>query len=131
MLNSNKVPVLDEFRPYLRLIKAYNRKNFRQTAWDTLLRSIWCALCETVLILALCLFILLSVWYLLENGSNLSKIAVALPLTLSTVQTLTISIALIMKNGVISETIDQLGNIINRRETEFFFLKIYCFYNDF
>lgn len=115
MANSNKIKILAELNAYLRILTAYNKDNFNHRHWRCLLHSVFYAICSTMIILLVPVFISLGIWYLLENNVDLKRFIVALPLLLSLLQIEVTFVAMLTKNRVINETIEQLQRIIDQR----------------
>lgn len=111
-MDSRRIRILEEFRPFLRLLRAYNRKKL----FCNKIHSVFYAIFTTLLIPLLPIVIILSFWYLFENGGDLRKIVVGLPVILSLALSAITFIALIIKNQLISETINEVQKAINQRK---------------
>lgn len=114
MKNTRKIRVLNEFRPYFRLLKTYNRENFGQRDWRS---SYIYAFITTLLVLSESLFILSGIWYLIENVGDLQKLVVSLPLVITLSQMDLTFITLITKNQMITEAIKRLQQAVDQRKT--------------
>lgn len=114
--HSRKICIFKEFRPFLRLLTAYNRNNFRHQNPRRNMHSVFYALFTTLLIPLLPLLIILGFWYLFENGSDSRKIIVGFPVIISIVLTALTFIALVVKNRRISETINEMQKMVNQRK---------------
>lgn len=116
MSASNKIHALNGLKPYLRLIQAYNDENFRDHNWRNILNSVFYAFCATDVIILLPIFILLAVWYLIENDADLIKVVIAVPLLATLLQMELAFITLLMKNRMAIEMIDRLQQVIDKSE---------------
>lgn len=112
----NKIYVLNEFKPLLRVLKSYNRDNFRHRGWYYTLKSVLYALCTSVLILCTPLNIIMSFWYLTEVEYEVEHLVAALASAISYVYLEVAFTALVYKNEQIGETIWRLQTLIDRRE---------------
>lgn len=116
-LQSNRNSVLNAFRPYLRLLKAYNKENFHHcTNWRHAIHRVLDAICLTLLILAIPIVVTLGVWYLAENCADWKKAVTLLPLLFSLLQLTLTFAAMIIKNQTISKTVDQVQIVVNQRK---------------
>lgn len=110
-----KIRILNEFKPNLRLLTAYNHEHYHHADWIGWLQSVCCAFGATFTFLSQCVIIVLGVWYLIENSDGKQSLFVALPVQVSVVQMALTYIALIWKNRAIVETINELDTVINQR----------------
>lgn len=110
------IHVLNAFRPYLRLLTAYKRANINDSNWRCFSRSFYNVFHTTLMIVVVPLPILLSIWYLMENDSDLMKLVTAVPLLVSMLQMVITFIAMIAKNHIIIEVIDRLQLAVNQRK---------------
>lgn len=111
-----KIHVLSEFRPFLRLLKAYNRTDFQHHDWRCILRYTFDVICATTIICSTPCFALLVIWYLIENGVDLKKIVVAVPIVITLVQTVFSSISLVSSTTRMDKMIDQMQTMVDRCE---------------
>lgn len=114
---SERIYVLNAFSPFLCLLNAYNFENFRDKKnWHCILRGIRNAACTTFVILFIPVYSILSFWNLLDNGTEVKNLVVALPLLFTGLQVESTYIAMIMKNHTITDLIACLQIAIDRRE---------------
>lgn len=113
-----KVHVLNEFGPYLRLIQAYNIKNFHFSFanWRCILHSVSYAFGATVIHISLPIYFISAIWYLIESGADLRKFVAGFPILISLLQMEVTCVALMMKNRTVNETINQLQRVIDQRK---------------
>lgn len=119
MVSVNRIRVLSAFKPFLRLIEAYNAENFENFHYTDLRQFLdWVrpAFISTVLNVGLSAFILFGVWDLTELYKELQKFVVALPLVISLLQMEITLIALMAKNRAISAIIQQIQRVIEKRK---------------
>lgn len=116
MKDVNKMSVLVEFRSYLRLLTAYDSVNFHQNNWRDNLFSVFYAFCTTLMIVCLAMFIALGIWHLVENGTDLDMFAASFPILMGVLEMEITFIALVWKNRTITETINRLQEVIDKRE---------------
>lgn len=117
MAHFSQIRVLDRFRPYLHLLTAFNRDHFRITNWRNMLYSVLYTLGALAIFLAMLCYLVLLTWYLLENGANLKKSIVGVPIVLSVLQLELIFIALVIKNRRVTKTIEQLQQAVDQRKS--------------
>lgn len=116
-VNLRQITVLNAFKPLLRLIEAYNSENFRhRNDWPRLQRGVFYALCASLIILLVLLFLILGTWYFVDNYGHLEVLVSTLPLLLTILRAILIFAALITNNRVISAMIDRLQQVINQRK---------------
>lgn len=113
---SSKIRVLNNFRPYLRLLNAFKFDNFHQSDWYSIRQSIYYAIYAALLLILIPVAIVLGAWYLIENLGDLRKIIVVFPLLISMVQVVLSFVALIRRNILINETIYRIQHMTNRRK---------------
>lgn len=101
------VLTISAFRPFISLIAAYNRGNIRRS-------NVQYLFCSTVMNIFPTSFPVLGVWHLLDINADFMKLVVALPLIISLVQLELLFVAQILKNRVITATIDRLDECIGQ-----------------
>lgn len=110
-----RVDIISEYRPFLRILKAFNidnyRNNDRHIFWNNLLILLFTITLATAEILEF----VLGVWHFFDHGFILRKIANALPLLISSVQVLSSYATLSMKNHEIQRVLDNLQETIDKR----------------
>lgn len=120
MENSRKIHVLNEFKFSLGFLTAYNENIFRHSDWLRNLRSAGIAVYTTMLYVSHSTLIVLSIWYLIESEFELGKFLAVAAILISLFQMDLVIIALLMKNRVIVETINQLQKVVNQRKSTLF-----------
>lgn len=119
---SGRICVLHAFRPYLRLLTAFNYEHFRHSSWG---QSVSYAICLTVMILFVLVLIILGFWYLIEINAGLRKAVVSLPILFSLLQMEIAFIAMVANNSNILKMIDGIQKVIDQSKFEkekYFFL---------
>lgn len=116
MATKRIIRVLDAFHPYFRMIKAYNLENFRKLSCLRIFKNILYALYVTALIVAMAIVINLGLWHLFEDDLNISQFSTALALIITYVQMLFIFAILAIKNRKISENMQDIEEIVQKRE---------------
>lgn len=125
-----KIHVLYHFRPYRNLLKPNYYENVKHCNWRCVLRSIFGIFFHaTALYLSLPTMILLGIWYLIESEADLKNIVVSLPLLISLLEIYMTFIAMTLKNHTISETLNQLQEVVDRRKLGFTSLNFLCFHH--
>lgn len=117
-----KIVVLNENKPFLCLLKAYNRDNFHWYNCRAIIMSGIHAFGVIAIILLLPTYILLIVWQLIDKGADFRAFAVGLPLIITFLQIELSLIALIVKNRTIIETIIRIQSMVDRRKFHFCFI---------
>lgn len=129
--NPDKITVLNEFKPYLRFITAYNYENFTQNTWCHILSNVCYAFSVTTMNIVLSSVVILGVWYLIEINANFKSLAVALPLLISLLQMEITFIALIAKNQAVTETINRIQRVVDQRKSTTIFRILSLYLLDF
>lgn len=120
-----KFRVLNTFVPFLRLITAFSCDQFRSDDWRCCLHSIFYAFSATGIIIITSLWIVLIVWYLIENEANLLQLVIAAPVLVSTVQLELAFIESVIRNPANLEIIDQLQRVVDEREPLVFLCMVF------
>lgn len=119
MNNQPELCVLSAFRPFLRILNAFNSDSFHsdnnKNSWF-IRSSVFCAFGAILIGAAIFNYFVLIAWYLFENGANLEKCMIAVPILVTLLQLELTFIALVGKNTIITETIEQLHGVINQRK---------------
>ena len=124
MDNSTKIRVLKEFRPYLRLFKAYNCDNFRYREGRFIRRGVFDAFCTSFIITLLSSHIIFDIWYIVDHHTELKIVATLFPLSMTSLQKILSLIAMLVKNGTITELMDQLQRVVDHRKL--FIFSFFC-----
>lgn len=116
--NKNRVniTVMVEFKPFLRMLKAFNSDNFRQHNFAALIGNIFHTLRVTALFVALIMEMVLGYWFCVDYDYGMDKVARAFPIDLCILQTIVSSGSLMSQNQVMGETIERLQGIVRRGE---------------
>lgn len=124
MSTPDKVHIFTEFTFYLRLLNAFDFKQFHQNNWRQNLRSAFFALGATAIIVLPPVSVLLDIWYLIEQKSDVKTCVVAVPMLSSIVNVHFTFIVLLMNKRVLFETIGRIQGLVNQGEFSFYFGKI-------
>lgn len=119
MTNFREFRVLDKLSSYLRLLNAYNRDNFRDSNWRSILQSGLYTFGATMIIIANFSWIVLVAWYLFETHAEWRTCVIAVPIMVTILQLELIFDAMMVKNHTITETIDQVQRLVDRRKSFF------------
>lgn len=111
MKKTNKVRALTAFRPFYRLLKAYDSRNFEKIDWQ----NIGIAFGVTVLISLPPAIIALAIWRLIEKNDDLENLIISAPLIITILQLFIKILILVKKHREISEILDQLQRVIDQR----------------
>lgn len=110
-----QIHILRKFEPFLRLLKAYNANSSAYPSWRSLLPRVGYAFCATLMNASLTTVIVLIAWNLIENNADTNTFVVALPIVSSLLMTELMFVAMMAKSGTVTETIDRLQTVIDRR----------------
>lgn len=108
--------VMEEFKPLLRILKAFNSENFRQHKLSDLIENIFHMLRVSTLFVTLIVQMVLGYWFCVDYDYGMDKVARAFPIDLCILQTILSGGALIANSQVMGETIERLQGIIERGE---------------
>lgn len=115
MVTVQKSTVFKEYRPYHRILAAFNPDNYNEKPLYQKLRNVCFAMCVAAVLITIAFLIILSCWRCVENIS-IEIVALALPLELTFTQFLLTQISLMVKNGLIRATIENLQKTVDQRE---------------
>lgn len=113
----SRLHILDDFGRYLRLLKPLNFNHSHQSGWRSTLQNGGYEFCSICINLVIPPLIMLAIWCVIENGGDVAKLVVVLPIQTSILQMELTFIAFIVKNRIVNETIVSLQNIIDRRKS--------------
>lgn len=114
---TREIRVLNAFRPYFRLMTAYNSEHFRSTHLRHIRRSIFYAIFSTTMIVTLIILSVFIAWYLGENEAKLKRFVVSLPMIFTLMQMVLTFIGMMLTNHTTSETINQIQRVVDQRES--------------
>lgn len=112
---TQKIDIISEYRPFLRILKAFNINNYRYNDRRLCRSNLLILLYTVTLATAEILEFILGVWHFFDHGFILKKIASALPLLISSVQVLSSYATLSLKNHEIDQVLENLQNTIDAR----------------
>lgn len=115
-LNVSEFCVLSAFRPFLRLLNAFNRDHFCYKDCCSKLRSVFYVICATMMVLLIAVVIIFAFWYLIEINASMKSFFVSLPILFSTLQMGLTFIALLLTNSTITNTVNRLQELIVQRK---------------
>lgn len=118
MDNFDKLSILNDLKPCLRLLTAYKFNNFERKNWRYILHTIFYGFFSTMTILATATYVTLGIWDLVNNGDDLETISAALPVLIGFLQMAMTYIALMWTSSAIVETITQLDTVIKQRKSQ-------------
>lgn len=126
MENAKKIHILTEFKPYFRLIEAFNHENFNNSDWHDIILSVFYAFCAISTIILVPTVALLLFWRCAENDFDFIIFVVTIPLLISSLQVDSIFIALMWKSHIVHETIECVQKLVDRRKLGFIGLMCVC-----
>lgn len=121
MENSMKMPVLNAFNVFLRILKIYNCENFQRNGQKQYVRNVCLAFVLTTFATLVPIMCGLAIWYIFDNGCALIIVVVVIPPTLTALQLFLSFITLAARNRIISQTIDRIQKVIDHRKKRIFF----------
>lgn len=127
-MDSRAIRVLNTFRPFILLLNAFNRDNFRHNNRRSNLISVFYLFAVIVLFISVPAVVILCIWYLIENEADFEEYIITLPAICSLVQMELTLCALILKCHIIIEMINRLQAIIERRKLLYGFF-VWCWYS--
>lgn len=111
-----RIRVLNQFRPYLRLLQAFNIENYRHHDWHSTRRSICYGCCAFLIGTFTLTLVFFSFWFVIDNDCDFGKLVVVLPLQISVTQMELTFFSLVKNNRIIDETIERLRLVVGKRE---------------
>lgn len=119
-----RILVFSEFRPYLRILSAFNIDNFCGKDLSLIGKHILLVFWLLILVISMISVAVLSYWNCVDTGLTMDKLGFTLPIVLSIVQTLLTHMSLSLNNCLISEAIEFLQFAVDERK---FFFKFFLF----
>lgn len=114
--NRNAFGVMNEFRPFLRIIDTYNMANYHPGNWIELIENVYHVTRVSALVIALPLQMVLGYWFCVDYDYSMDKVSRAFPINLCILQTILAGGSLTSKNKPIRQTIDRLQGVVERGE---------------
>lgn len=128
MENTKKINALSAFDGYLRILKAYNIENFNGGDRIHFVRNVCFVFGVTISVAQMAIVSILAIWYTIDYGCALQIVFAAIPSILTVLQFFVTFLAFASNNRIISETIERIQNIIERRKCRFAIIfKATCF----
>lgn len=116
MEGTSRIVILNELRRKSWIITMYNRENFQVTSRHKLLRNIVTVFIFTGSLIMFGLVLVTSVWFCFECNFNIKETSLAIPISICVVQMVGMYISLAINNRKITQLIDHLQKIIEKRE---------------
>lgn len=116
MATVQELIVLQEYRPYQRILEAFNSEQFRNKGSRRKLHNVCSAACVIAMFSTLAALAVLAYWYFMENGFDINIISASLSAELLYIQLLLTQIALTARNRLIRATIEDLQKVVDERE---------------
>lgn len=111
MENRRTVPVLSLCRSLIKILSVFNNKiDWRFALFDTLLIFI-----VPIILCGACLMLILIIWFCFDHNFNLKEISTAITFSISVIQLCLVSIIFSKNRQFISESVDLLQSVINKR----------------
>lgn len=114
MDSARKIHVMNKFRPYLRILQAYNCSNFCNKTSSDLRKSGLFAFSVTIVTIIHISVVSMCARDIYDDKFALNKLGATLPMCTSGVQVVLTLIALIWKNPLICRVIDHLQRIVQK-----------------
>lgn len=116
MNNPDRIIILSKFRPYLRLLCAYQPDNFRQNdGWRSQLFGVVCAFYATLMIGSMAVVSALMFWNLLESHAHVKVLVVSIPMTISLVEVCLIYVALVWESATAAKMVERIQQLVRLR----------------
>lgn len=106
--------VMEEFKPFLHILKAFDANNFRQKEWPELLASILHTLRVTTLLVTMILQMALGYWFCVEYDYGMEEVSRAFPINLCILQTILSGSSLTLQHRKMDNTLERLMTIVGR-----------------
>lgn len=116
MDSSREIHVMRKFKPYLHCLQAYNRANFQHNTSEAKLKNVLFAAFVTFNSIMFALMPCMCTWCMYDDKFALSMIVSLLPIFTSSIQIMLTMVALLSKNQLISQVLDHLYGIVEKRE---------------
>lgn len=106
--------VMEEFMPFLHILKAFDASNFRRKEWSDLLPSILHTLRVTTLLVTMVLQMALGYWFCVDYNYGMEEVSRAFPINLCILQTILSGSSLALQHTKMEQTLDRLLTIVGR-----------------
>lgn len=124
MENKNKIIVLRELRRILWIITSYNHENFQVSNRKTLCRNVAVMVTYSFCLVMFALLLVSGAWSCVDCDFDIKQSSLPVSVAVSIVQMIGMYISFAVNNRKISQMIDDLQEIIDKREN-FSILKMY------
>lgn len=133
METHREISVLSAFRPFQRLLQAFNFTNFdrARSPYSSEKQHIVCIVHVAVLLITPPVVVTAGIWHLIEDDVTMAEFSTSFALIVAYTQMFSIYISLMMKNRIISETLENIQKSINRRELELEFTSVFVVQTEF
>lgn len=116
MADEEEFTVLAEYRPYQRILEAFNGDNFRHKSRHQLIEHARYAVCVAFILAAMFAFAALSFWNLRDIEFDVKIVSFSMPIILTITQMLITHVALMRKSRAIRAAMVRLQETVVERE---------------
>lgn len=109
--------ILKEYRPYQRILEAFNGQHFRDHSYRHTVQNVRYAACVSAMLMSMVAVLVLCCWYCVETEFDVKMLSFSVPVILSLMQMLLTHFALMRKNCSIHATVEHLQQVIHERES--------------
>lgn len=116
MDSERKISVMKKYKPFLRILKAFDRGNFRNRNSDILMKNLFFSFCMACVLFCHISTIGVIFWGFFDDKFELQKIAPAVPIGTSGVLIVLTLTSLVLRKDKIEKTINHLQQLVDKRE---------------
>lgn len=116
MENTKTITILNELRRKSWIITMYNRESFQIASRSKWLHNIATVFIFTGSLIMFGLVLVTSVWHCFESNFNIKETSLAIPISICIVQMIAMYISMAMNNRKISQLIDRLQRVVEKRK---------------
>lgn len=108
-----QVHVLKEFRPYLRILNAFNFENFQKPDGIQIVTNVIYATLVGLFTISTCLILSLGYWNFIDTHFQMDIISTTLPVLLTILQIVFTQLSLTLRSRLITETIHHFQEVVD------------------
>lgn len=117
-MKTMEIHVLQEFKPLLRILQAFNSEHFdrHRNNRSNVLQTVCYPLGAFLGLFLVLTTILLGIWHLIDSADDFRKVVVGIPLILTIINEFIGGVSMLIENRTISDCIEHLQRIVDKSQ---------------
>lgn len=116
MDDEREIRVLNGFKPFLRILKAFDRGIFRTRNSDNLIKNVFFTFCVACVLICHISIAIVIFWSFFDDKFKIEKIASSVPIGTCAVLILLTFSSLVLRRETIGKTINRLQQFVEKRK---------------